>query len=378
MRSLNDIKPDRYRSFVFPNRVREHRQHQGMYRLMALSNQLADIPYIRLSKIERGEVVARADELLRISSTLGIDPEDLLIDIDAPDFDIANWAEPFHDPRNWDAQDERNAVLLGAALRCQRNKDRSLTIARLEQEYGLPAVILSRLENAQKPLLRWNETTIAAVCRLFASPDIARLLEQLKECFLHGELDPFVQAITDPEARSARTRQRIEALRTELRAEKTGGTEFSPQPDSAPPNVQNRNHGAPNMAAAAAASRSPPRGTLPVLGAPVQGGLIAPEPNGTVVDAPSGAGPRAFALRVCRATLGAGLPPNAVVIVDPDRPATLGSLAAIRSRDGYRLVTVTLDRSGTTMGYSVLPDLAINMDELEPADVAAVIGAIFP
>ena len=62
----------------------------------------------------------------RIVSTL----EDLLIDIDAPDFDISIWAEPFHDLHSWDSQDERNAVLLGAALRCQRNKDQKLTIAR--------------------------------------------------------------------------------------------------------------------------------------------------------------------------------------------------------------------------------------------------------
>jgi hypothetical protein len=55
-----------------------------------------------------------------------------LIDIDASDFGISVWAEPFHDPRSWDSQDERNAMLLGAALRYQCNKDQSLTIARPE------------------------------------------------------------------------------------------------------------------------------------------------------------------------------------------------------------------------------------------------------
>lgn len=56
--------------------------------------------------------------------------QDLLIDIDTPDFDISVWAEPFHDLHSSDSQNERNAVLLGAALRCQRNKDQKLTIAR--------------------------------------------------------------------------------------------------------------------------------------------------------------------------------------------------------------------------------------------------------
>jgi hypothetical protein len=59
------IVPDRYRAFVFPNRVREQRRAHGLQKLMALGERLPDIPYIRLSKIERGEVVARADELIR-------------------------------------------------------------------------------------------------------------------------------------------------------------------------------------------------------------------------------------------------------------------------------------------------------------------------
>lgn len=375
-RALNNINPDRYRNFVFPNRIREHRQTHGMHRLMALSNRLADIPYIRLSKIERGEVVARADELVRIAATFGIDAEDLLIDIDAPDFDIADWAEPFHDPRSWDNQDERNAVLLGAALRCQRNKDRSLTIARLEQEFGLPAVILSRLENALKPLLRWNDATLAALCRLFAAKDVAKLLEQLVERYMQGELDSYVQTITDPEARRARTRQRIEELRTELREAPDDKPGFATRP---PPSAAKAAKRAPlSRAGATAVQPAPLQRALPVLGTPLQSGLIADKPTGVMIDAPSGAGPRTFALRVCRATLGAGLPPNAVVFVDPDRSPTLGSLAVIRSSGAYRLVTVTLDRAGTTMGYSVSPDLAVNIDDLDPADVAAVIGAVFP
>jgi hypothetical protein len=35
------------------------------------------------------------------------------------------------------------------------------------------------------------------------------------------------------------------------------------------------------------------------------------------------------------------------------------------------------DCAGMTMGYSVAPDMAVDIDELKPADVAAVIGAVF-
>ena len=36
------------------------------------------------------------------------------------------------------------------------------------------------------------------------------------------------------------------------------------------------------------------------------------------------------------------------------------------------------DRTGTTMSYSVAPEMAVNIDELEAAAVAADIGAVFP
>jgi hypothetical protein len=56
--------------FSFPTALREH---HGLHRLMARNNRLTDIFYIRLSKIERGEVIGRADNLVGIAGTLGID-----------------------------------------------------------------------------------------------------------------------------------------------------------------------------------------------------------------------------------------------------------------------------------------------------------------
>jgi hypothetical protein len=106
--------------------------------------------------------------------------------------------------------------------------------------------------------------------------------------------------------------------------------------------------------------------------------LIANIATDARIDAPRVAGPRAFGLRVCRATLGAGLPASAIVVADPDRAPTVGGLAVIRNESGYRLVTVTIDRTGATKGYSLAPDLEINLDELDPADIFAVISAVFP
>ena len=371
-RSPSEISLDPYRAFVFPNRVREQRQRGGLLKLMALSNRLPDIPYIRLSKIERGEVVARADELTRIASTLDIGPADLLIDVDAAGFDIAVWAEPFRDVAAWNEADEREAVLLGAALRVRRNQDRALTITVLDRDYGLPAVILSRIENAQKTLDRWNATTLASLCRLFGVRDTPALKTLIGAEYRGGELDGYVKTIADPELRIARTRQRIAEVRAALAlagADPSRPVLPAKTIDSASP---------PPLAAVADRAAAGERRELRVYGTPLPGGLIAKSATDGMIEAPGRAGPRAFALRVCRATLGAGLPANAIVVVDPDRPPAVGGIAAIRTGDAYRLVTITFDRSGSTVGYSVTPDMEVVIDDLDPADVAAVICAVFP
>jgi len=379
-RSLVEITLDRYRAFVFPNRVREQRYRSGFLKLMPLSNRLPEIPYIRLSKIERGEVFARADELIRIGRALNVAPEDLLVDVDSSKFDIATWAAPFQDTRPWNDADERNAVLLGAALKVRRHHDRALTIAALDQAYGLPPVILSRLENAQKTLGRWNDATLGSLYRLFDVGDAAMLEALITEQYLLGELDVFVELVANPATRLGRSRQRIGELRAALLA---GGRKTRAERPSAPFSKaiaeKPAQFAAPALAAPTADLALPyhPR-EICVYGAPLPGGIIAFVKTDSMIEAPLRAGPRAFGLRVCRATLGAGLPANAVVIVDPDQVPTTGGIAAVRTGEGYRLVTVTFDRTGTTMGYSVTPDVAINIDELDPENVARIIGAVFP
>lgn len=378
---------DRHRAFVFPNRIREQRRRLGFQKLMALSDLLPDIPYIRLSKIERGEVVARAGEMQRIAQALGIASVDLLSDVTRPGFDIAIWAQPFVDGRPVADEEERFAVMLAAALRVLRNADAGLTIAALDQHYGLPAVILSRLENAHKTFDRWNQPTIAAVCRLFGVANEAALRMLIAERYQRGELDGYVGRIADPAIRVRRTQSVIAALRQALLLPEakrgTRAVRVSPpgppmpgRPKTAPATV------APPAPVAAAPALAPVQimpaiRMLPVFGAPLPGGFIAATPTDAEIEAPQRAGPRAFGLRVCRATLGAGLPASATVVADPDRAPVAGGLAAIRSADGFRLVSVTFDRMGVTKGYSVVPDIEINIDDLDPADVAAVIAAVF-
>lgn len=357
--AAGDVPVDLYRCFVFPNRMREQRQAAGHARLLRLASRIPEIPYIRLSKIERGEVVPRPDELRRIAAVLGIAPACLLLDMDAPGFDIARWAEPFIDGTPADLEEERFAVLLGAALRARRTGDPALTIAAIERDYGLPPVNLSRIENAQKTFDRWGAPARNALLQLFKVPNETELRGHVAALHAAGALDSFVGNIANPALRHERSRARIAELTAALDA---------PAPAEPPLVVA----AIPMMPGAASVR------LVPVLGAPLPHGLIADTPTAEKVEAPHAAGPRAFGLKVCRATLGGGLPGQAVVVVDPERFPSPGGIAALREEAGWRLLSVGSDRDGRMMGYSSNPEREIALDDCDPARLAAVIGAIFP
>jgi transcriptional regulator with XRE-family HTH domain len=351
---------DFYRAIVFPNHVRDQRQRHGFAKLLRLSANIPEIPYIRLSKIERGEVMARPDELRRIAAALGIAPADLLLDIDAPDFDIAVWSLPFSDGAEIDLGEERFAVLLGAALRARRTLDPTLTIAVIERDFGLPPVNLSRVENAQKPFSRWNPAVRDSLFALFGVADEAGLRRDVEQRHAAGQLDSFLAGIANPEARHARTRERIAELVAALEAEPA-------QPVSA------RAVPLPLPASGPVAALH----LLPVYGAPRANGLIGHQPTGETVEAPHIAGPRAFGLKVSRATLGGGLPAQSTVVADPDRLPVPGGLAALREGEDWRLLSVASSRDGRMIGYSVNPDMEVPLDDCDPASLAAIVSAVF-
>ena len=351
------VRIDLHRAFIFPNRMREQRRSHGYPKLLRLAAAIPQIPYIRLSKIERGEVFARADEIRRIAAALGIAPAELLIDVDAPGFDIAVWAQPFEDGSAPDLAEERFAVLLGAALRARRTADSALTIAAVERDYGLPPVNLSRIENAQKTFARWNAATHAALYALFGVSGETALRELIEQRHASGVLDTYLANVSDPAARHERSRVRIAELAAALQE---GGDAPTPAPAARP------------GASAVGSVR-----LIPVRGGALPQGLIADTITSETVEAPHVAGPRAFGLKVGRATLGGGLPSQATVIADPDRLPVPGGLAALREEGGWRLLTVGSDRAGRTIGYSENPDLEVPLDDCDPARLAAIVAAIF-
>lgn len=358
------IAIDPYRTLIFPNGVRERRLEAGVSSQLALSMLVPGLPYIRISKIERGEVFARAEELVAIAQALGLDdPADLLVDVDAPGFAMETWARGRIETHSHAREEEELAMLLAAAVRRLRAGQPALTLARLLEEYRLPAVIISRIENAVKPFYRWNADTNSALCALFGVPDRAELIALLWGEFAAGTLAEWLARIPGASVREARTGARIAALRTEL--------------------ARMRHDGRPTGTIAQRLTTrqrdetGPSGHLLQVLGVPLGDGLIEPFPNPQHVAPPPGAGPDAYALRMCRASLGAAIPGGAVLIVDPARVPMAGGLAVLREGEGLRVLALSSDKDGRLIGHSSHPEKTIVLDGDAPANLAQVTAVLF-
>lgn len=352
------VPVDPYRTILFPNNLRDMRRQAGYESLLLLAEHIPEIPYIRLSKIERGEVFAKADELRLISQRLNADPLALLIDVCDPGFDIASWSERRGPATRTDWREEEQAILLAALFRRTRQMDRPLSLHQLEEDYGLPPVMVSRIENAIKPIARWNAATLDGICRVIGVADAVALGKHLVTVHGQGLLSDWVARVPGRADREQKTISRIDELRHALIAPAPRSTV---QPQSQPTGGE----------------VPAPRPRLPVMGSPLPDGLLAPVPTNHEVEAPAGAGPRAFGLRLCRPTLGPGMPANAVLIVDPDILPSAGGLAVISEGDAYRAVTLATDRQGVLYGYSVIPDREIAIDALAATDVFAVLAVYF-
>ena len=349
------VPVDPYRGFIFPNNIRELRRRAGHQKLIGLSHRLPGLTYIRLSKIERGEVSARAHELIEVAAVLGVPPEALLVDVDAAGFTIEGWASPFVDVPTLDLERERFAVLLAAAVRHVRSTDRALTIQAIADRHGIAPVNLSRIENAQRSFEEWNAPTRQAIATLFGTASEAALRARIEQAHRAGDLDPWLPSVSDPAERMRRTRERIAALRAELRDE----IEASPPAAPAEP-----------VAIHAAT-------TIPVRGVAGADGVVLDQETGERIQPPPGCGPGVIALRLCRATLGAGLPGQAILFIDPDRYPVAGGLAAIREPGGFRILAVAAGMDGMLVGHSLFPQRSMQLNELTQDEVHAIVAARF-
>lgn len=250
-------------------------------------------------------------------------------------------------------------------LRRLRVNRPSLTLARLLEEHRLPAVIVSRIENAVKPFDRWNPETMGALAALFGVADRDELAALLRSDHASGALCEWLSRIPGAAEREARTRERIAVLRAELAQLKEWKITDAP---------------APSARAIDTVTQFPQAraGMLQVVGVPLGDGLIEPFPNPQHVAPPPGSGGSSYALRMCRATLGAAIPGNAVLIVDPDRKPTQSGLAVLREGEGLRVLALSTDGEGRLIGHSRNPAREFALDAVSPADLAMVTAVLFP
>ena len=190
------------RSTVFPNRLRDLRREKGYESLIDFHKTMSDMTYSRIAKIERGQIFPRPDELIAIAEALGVDPEDLLIDVTDPSFDREEWArehvEASLNYRGGTLADMR----LGAALRIRRHElGRSTTDMK---DFGLPAATVSRIENADRPFSRWSEDIAQGVRRVFGVTSQAGMTRKINSYEKDGSLHEMLYELFSTEALRAR------------------------------------------------------------------------------------------------------------------------------------------------------------------------------
>jgi len=203
------------RSTVFPNALRDVRRAKGFETLIDFHDNVAKkITYSRLAKIERGQAFPRADELMTIAQALGVPPSRLLIDVNDPKFDREAWAKDHVEAslsyRGGDIEDMR----LGAALRIRRKElGRSTTEMKA---FNLPAATVSRIENADRPFKRWDETTRAGVRRAFGVQTMDEVKRIIRSYEKDGRLADMMHALFSPEVLAERQNKSLSSLLSDI------------------------------------------------------------------------------------------------------------------------------------------------------------------
>ena len=143
------------RSTVFPNKLRDLRRKAGYETLVDFIREtgLEEINYIRLAKIERGQIFPRPDEVVALAKLLNVEPMSLFIDTVEKDFDRESWARDHTEASLTYRGGTREDMKIGAALRIRR-RELGLSTTDLKKKFGMPAATASRIENAERPFHR--------------------------------------------------------------------------------------------------------------------------------------------------------------------------------------------------------------------------------
>lgn len=334
------------RSTVFPNAVRDVRLRKGFDTLRSFAPRVGDATYTRLAKIERGEIFPTAPEMRSISRALGVQVGTLLIDPTSPGFDREAWARDHIEAKLANRGGGMDAMKLGAAMRVTRlSMDKSTTDMK---EFGLPAATVSRIENAERPIERWDAGIQRGIAQVLGVRGAAEVERKVESMFASGELDAMLHDLFSPEAIDERNKRRLRLLLREL------DTKMAHQM------IHDLD-------------------AVPVMsGTATPDGRFLVAPSERRVHLPEGAGPEAFPVEIVEPVLGPGLPRGSVVVVDPAAEPRDGDVVAVISKGGsmVRLLSVALV-DGALVGYSMASDQQVVLDELPRGSrVARMIAVI--
>lgn len=337
------------RSTVFPNAVRDVRVRRGFDTLRAFDGKV-DVTYTRLAKIERGEIFPTADEMKSIARAMGVPVGSLLIDPNDPSFNREEWAREHIEASLSHRGGGIEAMKLGAAMRVKRLAlGRSTTDMK---DFGLPAATVSRIENADRPIERWDSSTQKGIAKVLGVRGNAGVTRKVAEMFEGGELDDMLHNLFSPEAIQERNNKRLKSLLAELPGKKVAKL------------LQDLDMNSDEIVVMSGESSE--QGSFKIA---------ASERRVTL---PSGAGRNSVAIEVVEPVLGPGLPRGTVIVADPDQEVAAGDVAIILSADhgNARLLSVA-DGAGGLIGFSMAMDSTISLSALpEGSLIAKMVAAV--
>lgn len=335
------------RSAVFPNAVRDVRRRRGFDTLRAFDGQV-DVTYTRLAKIERGEIFPTADELKSIARAMGVPVSSLLIDPSDPTFDRERWARDHIEAKLAHRGGGIEAMKLGAAIRIARlGMKRSTTDMK---EFGIPAATMSRIENADRPIERWDIQTQKGIAKILKVRGTTAIRTKVEEMFNAGDLDEMLHQLFSPESLEERNNRKLKALLQEL-----PGKKVARLLDSIDPKAEDVN------------------GEIAVFSSSMgKAGEFEIEKSERLVRLPDGAGPSSIAIEIAEPVLGPGLPRGTIVVADPDQEVLAGDVAVIVSPSGdeAHVISVASGDHGL-VGFSMAMTSTLQLNNLPKGSVIA-------
>ena len=350
LRKINLEENGIVRSTVFPNAMRDVRERRGYDTLRAFDGQV-DITYTRLAKIERGEIFPTAEEMKSIARAMSVPVASLLIDPTDPTFDREKWAREHIEAKLAHRGGGLDAMKLGAAMRVRRLAlGRSTTDMK---DFGLPAATVSRIENAERPIERWEAQTQKGIAKVLGARGNAGVQRKVSEMFESGQLDEMLRTLFSQEAIDERNRKRLKALLSDLPPGKKISKLLQDLDES--------------------------DGQIAVLGGTLgERGAFSVSETDRRVTLPEGAARGCVAVEMADPVLGPGLQAGTVIIADPEQEVSAGDVAVVISADRSQAKVLSVSEAeGRMVGFSMAPESRTFLDELEEgAVVAKMIAAV--